>query len=398
MTVPLDSGDKRLLLLSAGLLGILTIVALLVPNAGEESSRGYPSSYSAAKDGAKAAFTLLEEMGYRPERWTGPPGDLPSGQATLIIASPAIPASAEEQIQLKQFVLRGGRLLITGPSGASAIDAKGVEPAPEITEEWKTFHAEQAAPLTRHAPEIIMESDVRWTHPRPSEKRYYGDSGGATVVKFSMGEGEVIWWAGDTPLTNTGITRAANLALFLNSVGPAGPTRILWDEYFHGVRQGLWPYLARTPLPWALLQILGFGGFIILTFARRSGPIRPMTRESRLSPLEFVATLGALYQRKGEAAGALEIAFSHFRFLLSRKLGIPLSAATPDVVERVERRSGGAIPNFAGTIEEISQALKLHTVTESKALAWIGDLHDFAARLGLQPGLAGEAGESTGRI
>jgi hypothetical protein len=398
MTVPLDSGDKRLLLLSAGLLAILTVVALLVPNVREEPSRGYPSSYSAAKDGAKAAFTLLEEMGYRPEHWTEPPGELPGGDAVLVIASPTIPASAEEQIQLKQFVLRGGRLLITGPSGALAIGVKGVEPAPDLISERKTFHAEQAAPLTRHAPEIVMASDVRWTHPRAGEKRYYGDSNGATVVAFSMGEGEVIWWAGDTPLTNAGITRAANLALFLNSLGHAGPTRVLWDEYFHGVRQGLWHYLARTPLPWALLQTLILGIFIVLTFARRSGPVRPITRESRHSPLEFVATLGGLYQRKGEAAGALEIAFSHFRFLLSRRLGIPLSAATPEVVERVERRSGGTIPNFATTIEEIAQAVKFHSVTESKALAWIGDLHDFAAQLGLQPELAGDAGESAGRI
>ncbi len=383
MTVPLDSGDKRLLLLSASVLGILTVFGLLVPSTREEPTLGYPSSYSAARDGAKAAFTLLEEMGYRPEHWTESPGELPSGDAVLIIASPMIAASAEEQIQLKQFVRRGGRLLLTGLSGALLIGAKGVQPAADITDEWKTFHAEQAAPLTRHAPEIVMESDVRWAHPRPGERRYYGDGDGATVIKFFLGEGEVIWWAGDTPLTNAGITRDANLALLLNSIGPAGRTHVLWDEYFHGVRQGLWHYLARTPLPWALLQTLILGAFVILTFARRSGPLRPMARESRLSPLEFVATLGALYQKKAEAAGALEIAFSHFRFLLSRKLGIPSSAPTPEVIKRVEQR--GAIPKLAGTIEGIEGALKLHAVTERKALEWIGDLHDFAARLGLQP-------------
>jgi hypothetical protein len=385
MTVPLDSGDKRFLLLSAGLLAVLTLLALLVPSASEEPSRGYPSSYSAAKDGARAAFSLLEEMGYRPEHWTESPAALPAGGATLIIASPMTSPSAEERVQLKQFAQRGGRLLLTGMSGALMIGAMGVGPAREITDESLTFHAEQAAPLTRHAPEIAMESDVRWTRLRADEQRYYGDAGGATVVKFSMGEGEVIWWAGDTPLINSGISRAANLALFLNSVGPAGQTHVLWDEYFHGVRQGLWHYLARTPLPWAVLQISIFAAFVILTFGRRSGPVRPITLESRLSPLEFVATLGALYQRKGEAAGALEIAFSHFRFQLSRKLGIPSSAAPQDVIQRVEQKSGGAIPQFAGTIGEIAQALELHTVTESNALAWIGDLHDFSVRLGLQP-------------
>jgi hypothetical protein len=105
--------------------------------------------------------------------------------------------------------------------------------------------------------------------------------------------------------------------------------------------------------------------------------------------LEFVATLGALYQRRGEAAGALEIAFSHFRFLLVRRLGIPSTVTTADLIRSVQERPGWALPNFAKTIEQIELALNIQGVTEVKALAWIGELYDFAARLGLEPGLAG---------
>jgi hypothetical protein len=394
MTVPLDAGDRKILLLSACLLALLTVVAFLAPNGGEEESRGFPSSYSTARDGAKAAYSLLEEMGYRVERWTQPPGDLPisSANTVLIVAGPLIPASAEEEIHLRQFVERGGRLLITGMPGAALIDAKGVEstPTPAIPDEWLTFRAEQPAPLTRHAPEITMESSVRWVHRPAGQQRYYGNSDGAAVTKFSLGKGEVIWWAGDSPLTNLGITRASNLVLFLNSVGLPGQTRVLWDEYFHGVRLGLWHYLARSPLPWALLQLLLLAAFVIFTYARRSGATRPLTRESRLSPLEFVATLGALYERRGEAAGALEIAFSHFRFLLTRRLGIPSTVPAADLIRSAQEKPGWEVPGLAGTMEQIELALKLRSVTEPKALAWIGELHDFAARLGLEPGLAGK--------
>jgi len=387
MTVPLDAGDRKLLLLSGCLLGLLTVVAFLAPNGGEEESRGFPSSYSTARDGAKAAYSLLEETGYRVERWTQPPGELPisSGDTVLIVAGPLIPASAEEEIQLRQFVARGGRLLITGMLGAALIDAKGVESTPATPDEWLTFRAEQPAPLTRHAPEITMESSVRWVHRPAGQQRYYGNSDGAAVTKFSLGKGEVIWWAGESPLTNLGITRASNLALFLNSVGSPGQTRVLWDEYFHGVRLGLWHYLGRSPLPWALLQLLLLAAFVIFTYARRSGATRPLTRESRLSPLEFVATLGALYERRGEAAGALEIAFSHFRFLLTRRLGIPSTVTTADLIRSAQDKPGWEIPGLAGTMEQIEMALRLRSVTEPKALAWIGELHDFAARLGLEP-------------
>jgi hypothetical protein len=391
MTVPLDPGDRKILLLSACLLMLLTIVAFIVPKGRDESSRGFPSSYSTAKDGAKAAYALLEEMGYRVERWTQSPGELPpsSRNTLLIIAGPLIPASAEEELQLRQFVSGGGRLLLTGTLSAALIGAKGVEPAPADSDEWVTFTAEQPAPLTHHAQEITMESSVRWVHQLSGQQRYYGNSDGATVTKFQIGKGEVIWWAGDSPLTNFGITRASNLDLYLNSVGLPGQTRVLWDEYFHGVRLGLWHYLARSPIPWALLQLLLLAAFVILTYARRSGAIRPITRESRLSPLEFVATLGALYERRGEAAGALEIAFSHFRFLLIRRLGIPSTVTTADLIRGVQERPGWALPSFQETIEQIELALKTQGITEAKALAWIGELYDFSARLGLEPGLAG---------
>jgi hypothetical protein len=392
MTLPLDSGDRKILLLSACLLAALSIVALLVPNGSEESSQGFPSSYSTAQDGAKAAYNLLEETGYKVERWTEPPEDLPSPpkDTVLIIASPFIPASAEEESQIRGFVLGGGRLLLTGMLGATLIGERGVESTPAIPDEWLTFAAELPAPLTRYAPEITMESSARWVHPSSGQRRYYGDRDGAAVIRFPIGKGEVIWWAGDSPLTNSGITRASNLALFLNSVGLPGKTRVLWDEYFHGVRWGLWHYLAPTPVPWAFLQLLLLAGFVVFTFARRSGAIRPMIRESRLSPLEFVVTLGALYERRGEAAGALEIAYSHFRFLLTRRLGIPSTAATADLIRSVQEKPGWAVPGFAQTLEQIESVLKLGGVTEPKALAWIGELNDFAARLGLEPGLAGK--------
>ena len=389
MTPAFDSADKRIVLLSVFLLTLLTVVALLLAPETAGSSRGFPSSYSTAGDGAKAAYMLLGEMGYRVERWTNPPQDLPkpSPHTLLIIAGPVILSSEEETRQLKQFVSAGGRLLITGPMGAAMIGAKGVEPSNSLFGGWQTFAAEVPSPLTRRAPEISMEARARWVHLDASQQEYYGDDKGATVTKSPMGKGEVIWWAGDLPLTNYGITQASNLALFLNCVGSAEGTRVLWDEYFHGVRLGLWHYLSHTPLPWALAQLLILAAFVIVTYARRSGAVRPLGHESRLSPLEFVETVGALYERKGAAAGALEIAFSRFRFLLARRLGVPPGATTAELIRSVRERPGWGVPGFAATMEQIESAVKLQEVREPTALAWIGELYDLARQLGLEPGL-----------
>jgi hypothetical protein len=385
MTAPLDSSDKKIVAVAISLLVFLTILALLFASGEEQTSGGFASSYSTGRDGAKAAYLLLAETGYQVERWTNPPQDLPKPAAhtVLIVAGPFIPASEEEWIQLKQFVSGGGLLLVTGMTGAEMIRAKGIEAAPAPYPEWQTFPAETHSPFTENAPEISMQASARWVHLEAGQQRYYGSGEGSVVTRWRSGGGEIIWWAGDSPLTNYGIRRASNLALFLNSVGPPEGTRVLWDEYFHGVRLGLADYLARTPLPWALVQLLLLAAFVLATYARRGGALRPLRRESRLSPLEFVETVGALYQRKGAAAGALEIAFSRFRFLLARRLGLPITASTADLARSVREKPGWGVPAMVETLEQIDSAVKSQQVAEPKALAWVGVLYDFSQRLGL---------------
>lgn len=386
MTVRLDSADKKIVLISIFLLMVLTVLAVLFAPGNDASTRGFPSSYSTGRDGAKAAYMLLERMGYSVQRWTSPPEDLPNPPKStlLIIAGPSIPSSEEERRQLKRFVSGGGHLLITGMIGASMVEAKGVAPQLAGQDEWQNFPAEAPSLLTRHAPEISMQVPGLWVHLEAGQQPYYGSEAGAAVTKWRLGVGEIIWWAGDSPLTNYGIARASNLVLFLNCVGSPGETRILWDEYFHGERLGLWHYLSRTPLPWALLQLLTLAAFVVISYARRSGAVRPLPRQSRLSPMEFIETVGALYQRKRAAAGALDIAFSRFRYLLARRLGVPSTVTTAELIRRVRERPAWTITGFAQTLEQIEAALKVQAVSEPKALAWVAELYDFTRRLGLE--------------
>jgi len=98
-------------------------------------------------------------------------------------------------------------------------------------------------------------------------------------------------------LTNAGISQAGNLPLFLNtmdSIKGSGPPVIYWDEYFHGARGSLWGYVPKTPIPWGCVQLSIFLVAVLFTFSRRSGPIFSPAPISRLSPLEFVETMGGL--------------------------------------------------------------------------------------------------------
>jgi len=278
-------------------------------------------------------------------------------------------------------------VLATGGSGAALLSAHRRASTHMPVFGPQKFNAELPAPLTRHAPEIVMQSDVRWEPPLADQQRYYGDREGPTVVGFRIGKGEVIWWADSMPLTNYGLKQSSNLMLFLNSVDPDGErpenTRILWDEYFHGDRRSFWSYAAGTPAPWALGQLGVMAVAALLTFARRSGPVRPLAPASRLSPLEFIDALGALYQRKGAAREALKTGYHRFRFVLLRRLGLPSSASPDDISRGVRERLGWTVPGFWETLQRCELGVNSSHFDDALALLLIQELHDYARRFRL---------------
>ncbi len=386
MRVPLEPGDRTLLMVGALLLAATTLVAvLLTPPGNESQSPGYPSSYSTASDGAKAAYLLLDELGYHVERWISLPQELPNPAkgTVLILADPFLAASSDERWQIEQFIRRGGRVLITGGGAALLLPAADIKSTAKLDFEWREFRAQAPGPISRRAIAVSMKTQTRWGGRYPNYVPYFGDEDGAVVVASRIGEGEIIWWAGSAPLTNYGLTRAANLKLYLNSLELGEGTRVLWDEYYHGVRAGFWDYLGRTPVPWALGQIAIVFLAAIFTFGRRSGPIAFRQEESRLSPLEFVETVGDLYERRKAAAGALEVAYNRFRFLLERQFGVSSSADPATVQQTLNGSMGKAEPALVQTIERCQQALTSGQIEDRQAMALVQSLHDYTRRLRL---------------
>ena len=142
-----------------------------------------------------------------------------------------------------------------------------------------------------------------------------------------MGAGEILWWAGATPLTNAGLRRDGNLRLFLNTVSNTAPLTVYWDEYFHGQRASLWSYFDGTPVPWGILQAFVIALAVLFTYSRRSGPIVKPAPVSRLSPLEFVDAVGSLYQSARAGSVAVAVSYRRLRVQLSQRMGFPVVSA-----------------------------------------------------------------------
>jgi hypothetical protein len=380
----LNPADRRLLTIAGGVVALLLIGTFLAgPPQSDDSP--IPSIYSSGKSGARAAWLLLQDLHYNVRAWEDSPSALqtaPAG-ALLILAEPAELPSARDRAALLDFVNRGGRVLFCGQKlGAFFAHAGTPYDAPESG--WTDFHAVFPGRVTHGAETITMRAQSVWKKRNSSLLWLYGTDDWAAVVEWRIGAGSVLWWAGATPLTNAGITQTGNLNLFLNSIAdsPHGrPPVILWDEYFHGQRTGLVSYAAQTPALWAAAQVLLVGLAVLFTFSRRSGPILSPAAPSRLSPLEFVDTMGGLYRRAGAAAIPVEVAYRRLRALLVRRLGVAATTSEEDVARLAEQRFGLAGPDLAEDLRHGSSYCYDQRIQPKDALALVKRLTAYAAQV-----------------
>jgi Domain of unknown function (DUF4350) len=387
MPQALDAGDRELLIGAGAVLAVLLVATtLLSPRGAGSGSSSYPSSYSAEWDGAKGAYLLLQDLGYNLVRWEQSPLEINGDAKTqmLILAQPVQTPTAEEKLAVAQFLQRGGRVVATG-WGASQL----LPQAPPLTEgfpfdEVAKFRALLPSPLVRGAPEISMIPPQHWQPNSGSQLIVYGNEETAAVIRYPVGKGQVIWWGGSTPLTNGGIRDSGNLALLLNSVGPPQGVSVFWDEYFHGAHGSLWSYFGRTPLPWGVIQLGIVFLAMLATYSRRQGPVRLPLKASRLSPLEFVETLGDLYSSAHAGSAAIRIAKQRLRFQLIRQLGLPANASDADLVHSAGKALSWNEEEFSATLARAERAVNTAKLPDAETLKLVQEIFDYASRLELR--------------
>lgn len=395
MPSSLDPGDRKLLLI-AGTILLLLIVATVAfaPAPDEAECQGIPTTYSTTNSGAQAAYLLLRQLGYQSERWEKPPSELPadSDGKILILAGPVnIPEKAEREALLS-FVRSGGWMIYSGNFPFLYVGVGGATPILDTTagSSARSFPALAPSPFTRDAPKITMLAGSRWDVWEGPHVALYGNAGEAIVVTWKLGRGRILWWASPTPITNSGITREGNLPFFLDCIqadrpgASPGETTVLWDEYFHGYRGSLWNYFAETPVPWAIFQLALVALFVLLAFSRRSGPLYAPAVVSRLSPLEFVDTLGDLYRRANAGSSAVRVAYQRFRTPLLRRLGLAHSASSMQLDAAVRERLGWKQPGLMDTLQRAERAARESEVPGSDALKIVQALEHYEVLFGLK--------------
>jgi len=388
MPLGIAASDRKLLLIGGGLLLLLLTVTILLSPSGDERDSYFPSTYSAQSSGALAAYDLLTKLHFPVRRWEDPPTELPQQPdgVLLILANPFLPPSEKERKALLGFVERGGHVLITGSGISMFFKEARISPVRQDAD-WKSFYPTLPSPVTRGAEHIVIQPQASWGTLSESQIPLYAGNDSVAVVSWYLGRGRILWWAGSTPLTNAGISREQNLNLFLNSIArwsAHGPYQILWDEYFHGERSSLWSYVGKTSLAWGVVQLAVLALAILFTFSRRSGPVFVPLGVSRLSPLEFVDTLGGLYERAGAASSAVSISHGRLRSLLSRQLAMPSNSSDAELGQAAEQRLGWKDQGITELLQRAESSSRLVKLSPRKGLDLVQKLERFTGLLSLR--------------
>jgi Domain of unknown function (DUF4350) len=377
-----SSGDRKILRITAAAFVALVVLGFLLAPSNTETETA--STYSTASGGAKAAYLLLQELGYHVERWEKPSSELkPDNHTVLVIADAAVLPDAKQKAAIEKFIAGGGRVITTGIEGAMFLPKNSSEFNPEPKGLSKEYDALTPSPITRAAPKMTLIPFASWS--KSTAIPLYGSKDDVYAAQYVHGQGDAIWLASATPFTNAGIQATGNLEFLLAAIGDKQQTRVLFDEYVHGYGERGTPE-KNHPLTMALLlQSALLALAALLTFSRRSGPLRPVPPPSRLTPLEFVETLGGLYQQAHAASVAVDVYYQRFQYWVTRRLGLNKNATSEEIARAVRERWDMKDDAFLDALIAAASARYQPDLPQKQALDVVQKLHEYAVQFKLFP-------------
>jgi hypothetical protein len=340
--------NRRDLALVAGtLFAVLLLAVFLGPTGSGDDGDPRLSTYLSGRDGSRALFLALAELGIPAERrlepWDeGLAGE--AGPAGLVVLAPPRPSTPREMEALLDWVRAGGTLVYGPGGGADRIgDELGLptrSAAPEAVGalervRWMERRAEGIAarptaphPWTDGVEEVIGFHRVfRAGLPGAEGARVLlaTEDGDPAVVLLRLGEGRVVAWSDPWVLSNGRLREGDGALLFARLAAELAVegAPIRFDEYHQGFRADGGPVLALRRFlletgagRWLLQAGVAALALLLLAGARLGAPL-PETSTRRRSPLEHVEAVSAAYRKAGARDTARRLLIAG----LDRRLG-----------------------------------------------------------------------------
>ena len=373
----LDAKDRRLLLWCVSIALLLAVaIGFLIPGS-SSNSNPLPSSFLAGQHGARAAYETLLRSNYSIERWERPLADLAAtaGPDTVVIFAEPFTREPRDVKAVRQILERGGRVLSTGLGGGFILPGDASETPDTFSFAACKLDPEGIDPVAGSG-EVWMVPQAGWQVGNPAFHVEYACTAQPSVVEYDWGKGHVVWWASATPLENGSLARAHDLDLLLNSIGPRAGHHFYWDESLHGDVRTAFSYVAGPSwtMLWFGLPVLAV--LVILSFSRRSGPVRELPPAVRATPIEFLEALGSLYRNAGASSIAVAIALERFRRKVLRLCGLRgKQMAIADLAATLRRRFPQTDPTLEADLAACEEAARSEAIAPRDALKLIQKLY-----------------------
>jgi len=379
----LDKKDRRLLIWCLSIAtGLAVLIGILMPGA-NNNSNPLPSSYLSGQHGARAAYETLLRSNYPIERWERPLGELAAtaGPETVVIFAEPLTREASDLKAVRQIVEKGGRVLSTGFWGGFILPGEASDTPDTFTFAACKLDPEGLDPLASTG-EVWMIPQAKWQLGNPAFRVDYSCAGQPAVVEYNWGKGHVVWWASSMPLENGSLARAHDLDLLLNSLGPREGHHFYWDESLHGEIRSTFSYASGPAWTMLWIGLIVVVLLVVLSFSRRSGPVRELPAVVRATPIEFLEALGSLYRNAGASSTAVAIALERFRRHVLRLCGLRgKQMAVAELAAVLRRRFPQTDESLEADLAACEEAAWGETVSARDALVLIQKLHGHEERL-----------------
>jgi hypothetical protein len=259
------------------------------------------TSYSTEKNGTKALYLLLKELGYCPRRLRMPNlTGMSADGLTIVLAPDPLPISEVGAKRLLEWVQQGNTVLFAPAKREDQLaQSLGIEL--HQGQPMKTSLAPLAlTEITAGIQRLAVQSGNRLHTERMDAVRHFGDSGGGVAISFREGAGTVIALSDPYPATNEGLREGDNLNLLVNVLFSfvTDSKTVYFDEYHHGYerRPTILHLLKGTSIGWALIQVVLAIILLLYSRGRRFGRPKSVFEETHRSSTEYVTSLAGIYQ------------------------------------------------------------------------------------------------------
>lgn len=379
------------------------------------------SSLRSNRWGTKALRELCAAYGMQVETWRRSFDRLGGDLRTLCIINPLDAISDAELTALREWVSRGGHLVIAvrhvpreqptaeGPrlTATHALlawlglvlkqpDVAAHKPLPVASVCWTAYPTRQL--LAPEANELVwlgdsekvkaflrqrgVSNEALTALPEQAAAKVVGrltvansssdsPTEGALGLAMTFGRGRIDVLADANIFSNKCLGEADNALLAAAILLPDAPARVAFDEYHHGLgaseRAGRVTRARRAmdaalwALTVALALYVGAGMF-------RMGRARAFRERPRRTVGEYVRAVAWLYQRAGMSKAALEMLGQSVRRAWSSQLGVP-PQAPPAVFGEAARRRGLAVAGrLESTLVALQEALEAPSIERDQLL------------------------------